>query len=167
MKLPVISTLYNYNYAVHSNVWDCIDHITDEQFVQDVNYSLGSIRNHYVHLINVDSRWMSRMQGTPLPDRVLESDFTTKALTRARWEQVASNMLQFVGTLREDDLDRVIDYDLPHRGGWKHDPMWQILVHVVNHGSDHRAQILPILHGLGAPTLEQDLMIYLWGREGT
>jgi uncharacterized damage-inducible protein DinB len=107
------------------------------------------------------------MQGTPLPDRVLESDFTTKASTRARWEQVASAMLQFVGRLREDDLDRIIEYDMPHRGGWKRNPMWQILVHVVNHGSDHRAQILPVLHRLGAPTLEQDLMIYLWEREGT
>ena len=41
----------------------------------------------------------------------------------------------------------------------------EVLIHVVNHGTDHRAQILARLHELGAPTLEQDLMLYLWERE--
>lgn len=99
----MISTLYNYNYAVHSKMWNCIDHITDEQFVQNTDYSLASIRNHDVHVINVDSRWMSRMQGMPPPDRALESNSTTRALTCVRRQQVASAMLQFVGNLREDD----------------------------------------------------------------
>jgi uncharacterized damage-inducible protein DinB len=36
------------------------------------------------------------------------------------------------------------------------------LAHVVNHGTDHRGQILATLHGLGAPTVEQDMMFFLW-----
>jgi uncharacterized damage-inducible protein DinB len=39
---------------------------------------------------------------------------------------------------------------------------WQILAHVVNHGTDHRAQVLDLLHRLGAPNVEQDLIYYLW-----
>ena len=38
---------------------------------------------------------------------------------------------------------------------------WQVLLHVVNHGTDHRGQILRILHDFGAPTFDQDLMGYL------
>ena len=36
--------------------------------------------------------------------------------------------------------------------------VWQVLVHVVNHGTDHRAQILRILHELGVKTQSQDFI---------
>jgi uncharacterized damage-inducible protein DinB len=42
------------------------------------------------------------------------------------------------------------------------EPVWQILLHVANHGTDHRAQILRILHDFEAPTFDQDFIIYLW-----
>ena len=41
-------------------------------------------------------------------------------------------------------------------------PAWQVLVHLVNHGTDHRAQMLRILHDLGAPTFDQDFVLYRW-----
>ena len=46
-------------------------------------------------------------------------------------------------------------------------PVWQILLHVVNHATDHRAQTLRLLDQLGAPTFEQDFMLYLyaWDRD--
>jgi uncharacterized damage-inducible protein DinB len=44
------------------------------------------------------------------------------------------------------------------------EPAWQVFAHVANHGTDHRAQILRLLHDLGAPTFSQDFMIYLWER---
>jgi uncharacterized damage-inducible protein DinB len=33
---------------------------------------------------------------------------------------------------------------------------------MVNHGTDHRAQVLRSLHDFGAPTFNQDLIIHLW-----
>jgi uncharacterized damage-inducible protein DinB len=51
---------------------------------------------------------------------------------------------------------------MPSRGGAKQSARWEILAHVVNHGTDHRAQILSLLFQLGAPTVEQDLILYLW-----
>jgi uncharacterized damage-inducible protein DinB len=34
-------------------------------------------------------------------------------------------------------------------------------LHVINHGTDHRAQILAMLNQLGGETVEQDLIFYL------
>ena len=36
-----------------------------------------------------------------------------------------------------------------------------ILLHVVNHGTDHRAQILAMLQQVGGRTAEQDLLGYI------
>jgi len=38
--------------------------------------------------------------------------------------------------------------------------MWQLLTHVANHGTDHRAQTFAMLHQMGAPTLEQDIILF-------
>jgi len=158
-----LRALFAYHFALHRRVWECIDHLTDEQFVQPVDYSIGSVRNHMVHLASVEQRWLSRVAGTPLPDRLNYDDYPTKAVARAKWDEVEAHFKSYLDGLTDADLDRPITYEMISR---RPDPVtsavWEILLHVVNHGTDHRAQVLPILHRAGAPTLEQDFMIYLW-----
>jgi uncharacterized damage-inducible protein DinB len=165
MKIEYFRTLWDYNYGLHARVWECIDHISDGQFVEEVDYSIGSIRNHYVHLASVDRRWLARLTGAVLPEGLKYGDFPTRKEVRVRWEQVAADMLSYINNLSEAQLDDVVQYDIPHRGGTKRSLRWHILLHIANHGTDHRAQVLPILFRLGAPTLEQDLIIHLWDHE--
>lgn len=40
--------------------------------------------------------------------------------------------------------------------------VWQVLLHVVNHGTDHRAQILRFLNDLGVKTSSQDYIFYVY-----
>jgi uncharacterized damage-inducible protein DinB len=40
--------------------------------------------------------------------------------------------------------------------------MWQVLLHVVNHGTDHRAQTLRLLNDLGIKTVSQDYIFYAY-----
>ncbi|NOK62014.1 MAG: hypothetical protein GFH23_1086650n1, partial [Chloroflexi bacterium AL-N1] len=40
--------------------------------------------------------------------------------------------------------------------------LWQVLLHVVNHGTDHRAQLLRLLHDLGVRTTSQDYIFYVY-----
>jgi uncharacterized damage-inducible protein DinB len=40
--------------------------------------------------------------------------------------------------------------------------LWQVLLHVVNHGTDHRAQILRLLNDLGVKTTSQDYIFYVY-----
>ena len=40
--------------------------------------------------------------------------------------------------------------------------LWQVLLHVVNHGTDHRAQALRLLHDMGVETTSQDYIFYAY-----
>ncbi len=40
--------------------------------------------------------------------------------------------------------------------------LWQVLLHVVNHGTDHRAQLLRLLNDLEVPTTSQDYIFYVY-----
>ena len=156
-----IRTVIHYNIAMHNRVWDCIMHISDAQFLEPVDYSIGSVRNHMVHLINVDRRWLARAMDTPLPVKVPYEAFTTRAATRQEWNAVADSYLRVAETLTAARLaqQRIMPWSKPSP---RESTVWRILVHVVNHGTDHRAQVLPILHRMGAPTLEQDMMLFWW-----
>lgn len=167
MNADALRALYTYHFALHRRVWDCIDHLSDEQFVAPVEYSIGSVRNHMVHLAGVEQRWLARIAGTPLPDRLNYDDFPTRALARAKSDEVEAHFKSFLTGLTDADLDRPVTYTHSRLEGPFTNTVWEILIHVVNHGTDHRAQVLPILHRAGAPTLEQDLMIYLWEQSGS
>ena len=165
MNAPAIRTMFDYHYGVYDRIWDIVQELSPQQFVVETDYSLGSLRNQLLHVIEVDNRWLARLQYLPLPDLLDESDFPDQATLRPTWDSIREDVLAYANALTNDDLEEVVELDFPHRGGRQRSLRWQILLHVVNHGTDHRAQILARLHELGAPTLEQDLILHLWATE--
>jgi len=149
--LEVCRTLIDYNYALCDRT-----QLSDEQFVQEIDYSHGSIRNQMVHVAVVDARWVRGLQGDPdaRTYTVDPADYPTRAAVRELWDASVHEVKAYVATLDDDALSRTP----PGMGG----PVWQVLVHLANHGTDHRAQILRALHDFGAPTFDQDLILHLW-----
>jgi len=159
LSVEIIQAMVTYHYALFRRVWDTsIMTLTDEQFITEIPYSHGSVRNHMVHLAAVDRGWMLGMQEDPnaRANRPQPADFPTRASAHALWENSAQQFSDYVATLDEDAL-RYHPQDLPLT-------RWQTILHVVNHGTDHRAQVLRALHDLGAPTFEQDMFFYFTGR---
>jgi uncharacterized damage-inducible protein DinB len=153
-----IRTYIEYHYALTRRVWESIQHLSDEQFVIEIPHSHGSIRNQMVHLATTDARWLHGMQGQPEARYITfdPADYPTRQSAQALWEGVAQEALHFVAGL--DDAGML------HAPQGVGGPAWQVLLHVVNHGTDHRAQVLRALHDFGAPTFDQDFMMYLWTR---
>lgn len=146
---------------MHHRLWDSIDQLTDDQFSAPVDYSIGSIRNHMVHLVSVDQRWLARLLGVTPPDHLAYEDFSTRAEVRQRWDQVEGHVRAFVQQLTFDRLHAPVRFEISRAPHPVTLPAWQILVQVVMHGTDHRAQILPLLARYGAPTFEQDYILWL------
>ena len=84
------------------------------------------------------------------------ADYPTPAAGRTAWEKTAGDLLAYVSGLSQAELEETPP-GLPV-------PRWQALLHLANHGTDHRAQMLRILADLGAPTFEQDLLFHVWRR---
>ncbi len=152
-----------YNQWANHRLWDCINALPDEDaFLRDMGYSLGSVRNQLVHMMSVDARWLARLQDRVPPTHLKAEDFATRQQVWTTWQQVEADYSAYSASLTETHLAQIITFDLPHRGGQKENPRWQILQHVINHATDHRAQTLATLHSLGAPTVEQDMMFFYW-----
>ena len=68
-------------------------------------------------------------------------------------------MRDYLATLRDDML-----LARPFAEGEDKDLiLWQVLLHVANHGTDHRAQLLRLLNDLGVETDYQDYVFYAYG----
>lgn len=157
MKLDLIQLYVEYHIETTRLVWDLIDTITDEQFLADEIYSHGSIRNLMVHLVSVDRRWLAGLKNLEDVGHLKQEDFLTRAAAREVFENVARDLSDHVSALTEEALNKPTE---------KVDrPQWQILLHLVNHGTDHRATVLQRLNELGVPTFPQDLVIWLWERK--
>lgn len=159
MNADAFRHLYDYHFAENLNTWDSyILALAQEQFVQKLDYSIGSVRNHIVHLMSVDDTWFSALRGVDVPDSLNPEHFNNRAKIREYWDQVEKTMREYLAKLTDDML-----FEKPFAEGEDKDLiLWQVLIHVVNHGTDHRAQLLRMLHDLGSKTVSQDYIFYVY-----
>lgn len=163
MNADAFRQFYDYHFSQNRALWnDYILPLTQEQFTQPVNYSIGSIRNHVVHLMSVDDAWFSPLRGGEVPDSLDPADFEDRSKIRAHWDAVEQRIRDYLATLTDDML---LQKPIPE-GEDKNLTLWQMLLHVGNHGTDHRAQMLRILHDLGLKTGPQDFIFYAYEQGG-
>jgi len=160
-------TMLEYNIWAFDQVWECVGELTDEQFVTELEYSRGSLRNQMVHVISTAERWFERIKGLPAPDYLVNEEFPTKRAVRERWETFCNEARLFLAALDEEKLMQKVSWSLPHRGLKDDSTTAEILMHVFNHATDHRAQMLAEIHyGFKGRTVEQDLIIFLGEEHG-
>ena len=159
MNATAFRHFYNYHFSENRKIWDTnITPLSQEQFTQIVTYSRGSIRNQIVHLISADDTWFSALRGVEIPESLDPAHFDDRSIIRAHWDSVEQNMRAYLAKLRDDML-----FEKPFAEGEDKDLiLWQVLLHVVNHGTDHRAQLLRLLNDLGVKTAPQDYIFYVY-----
>ncbi|MEL6405619.1 MAG: DinB family protein [Chloroflexota bacterium] len=161
MNVEMIQTLFDYHYARHGQMWGSIMQLSERDFISEGAYSHGSLRNQLVHLIDDDMSWVSFLESKAYTHLQAE-DFETRDRLFEIFEQTEAYVLEFVNKLDDAILQKSYHWQpsaVPHP---QEITGLQVLVHVVNHGTDHRAQIMRMLQDFGVPTFDQDLMAYLW-----
>ena len=159
MITEIFRQLYNYHFSENRKILGYATQLSYEQFVQDVSYSHGSVRNQIVHLLSVDEVWFAELRGIDLPEPYQPANFDDREMIRARWDNVEQNMRDYLAELRDDML---FDRPIKEPEEDKNLMVWQVLIHVINHGTDHRAQILRLLYDLGLKTTSQDYIFYVY-----
>ena len=68
MNADAFRHLYAYHFSENHKLWSLLARLPYEQFIQDVPYSIGSLRQQVVHLMSVDEAWLCELRGVePLP----------------------------------------------------------------------------------------------------
>ena len=68
--LEVIQTFFQYNASLNEKIRESMSSLSEEQFLLDIPYSHGSLRNQVVHLANSTRMWLSGFLEQPRPERL-------------------------------------------------------------------------------------------------
>jgi uncharacterized damage-inducible protein DinB len=162
MNADYFRRLFDYNYWAHRRVWECVEALTESQFTQPCDYSIGSIHDQVVHTMAAEWLWLSRVNGVSPDSLFATADYPTRAAVRAKWDEVEAGWRSFVKPLQDKQLDDVVEYVSLTGKATRYSPLWEMLTQILNHGTDHRAQTLALIHQVGGKTVEQDFIFYSW-----
>jgi len=160
MNFDELNRLVDYNYWARDQLLDAVAALTLEQFTQDMGNSFGSVRDTIAHICDAESIWLSRWKGGQ-PTGFQKSDrIPDLAAARKEWAGLERGMREVLRELGPEGVERSIEYrDM--RGAARSDVFWQMVQHVVNHGSYHRGQVTTMLRQLGAaPPKSMDLILF-------
>ena len=160
MNLQDLRTLVDYHYWARDRMFDALEPLTTEQLNRDMGNSFESIRDTVTHLYAADWVWYSRWRGTS-PKALLTTDtFPDLAALRTAWAELEANVRALVEELGEPGTTQVFEFTM-FSGQSSAAPFWQMLQHVVNHGSYHRGQVTTMLRQLGAePAKSLDMIAF-------
>jgi uncharacterized damage-inducible protein DinB len=160
MNLQDLNSLLDYNYWVRDRLYEALDTLTAEQARRDLGGSFGSIHDTVAHLYAAEIVWYLRWRGDSPRSLITGDAFADLAAVRAAWLGHERKMRDFVNELGEAGIARSFEYTM-FNGQPTASPFWQMLQHVVNHGSYHRGQITTKLRQLGAqPAKSLDLIAF-------
>jgi uncharacterized damage-inducible protein DinB len=165
MQVSDMLTLYTYNYWASARILKATANVTAQQFSDTPILSQGSLRGTLVHILGAEWAWRIRCQEGVSPTALLrEQDFATLGTLRERWNQEERAMRAYLSSLDNEDLRREVRYTTT-RGVALQNPLWQILMHVVNHGTQHRSEAAVLLTEFDHSPGDLDLIVFLRERD--
>jgi uncharacterized damage-inducible protein DinB len=161
MNIADILTIYDYNYWANQKILTASQGVSKEQFLAPGDFPYGGLRGTLVHTLDAEQSWLSFLKNHDwsAPDLQAE-DFPSVASVAGRWATEEKGMRAYLATLSDADLEAHLHYTIP--SGVKRDRiLWHALLHVVNHGTQHRSEAAALLTGFQHSPGDVDFTVFL------
>ncbi len=160
MTYDDLCLLVDYNYWARDRILDAASALTQEQFTQPLGNSFSSVRDTIAHMCDAEFIWLSRWAGEQPTEFQRPDRMPDIMAAREEWAGLERRMREVLARFGPEGVERRFDYrDM--RGAARSGVVWQILQHVVNHGSYHRGQVTTMLRQLGAtPPKYMDMSVF-------
>jgi uncharacterized damage-inducible protein DinB len=166
--------LLAYSSWANRRVFDaCARLAAADYFAKAAGLSFGSLHATLVHIVVAEVVWLARFRGELPPEQLKDARkadelATTRLPTFAKlvglWRATDEGISEFAAALADADVDRPLSY-LTQYGEPNTQPLGLLIAHLVNHGTQFRAEAAVRLTQLGRSPGDIDLIIYL--REAT
>ena len=156
MQTADIELMIDYNYWANAQVLAAAARLAPATFVVPATSPTRTVRDALVHQLDVEWSWRLRWEGRGEVDELNANEFATVEQLGARWREDEQAMRAHIATLRDADLTRSVA-----SGGSKPLPVWVYIVHVINHGTQQRADAALLLTVAGYSPGDLDLADFL------
>ncbi len=160
MNQQDILLLYRYNQWANAKILNTAAQVTQEQYLAPTTFPHGSLCGTLVHAMFAEWIWRQRWTGTSPTFRLKAEDYPTVEALRARWSEEEEQLMDFVDRLTDERLEGAIHY-MNTSGKAYTKILWQLMAHLVNHGTQHRSEAAAILTDLDHSPGDIDLITFL------
>ncbi|MCI0711632.1 MAG: DinB family protein [Chloroflexi bacterium] len=148
MNISDIQLLFDYNYWANHLMLTTAAQLSPEQLTRRTLFPWGSLGRTLIHTMDSEHTWRHLCQYVQLVPRLIETEeFPTLDSIASYWKNEELEMRSYLNSLHNDDLDNIIRYETPE--GVRERVLWHCLVHVVNHGTQHRSECAQMLTEFG------------------
>lgn len=154
-----IRDVYAYNAWANARILDTAALLDRDAFPVQ-HPGAGSLRDILVHTAWAQWIWLRRWQGESPGERWDAADFPDLPTLRSRWADVETATARYLAALDAGELDRDISYVNFAGQTWRY-PLWQMLLHQVNHATQHRSEAALLLTQAGHSPGDLDFLRYI------
>ena len=150
-----------YHVWASQRIADVILQLSDEQVRQEINSSFNSIYATLIHMWDAESAWWQR-------SRLQENIALPGAAFNGNVELLLKKMME-QSVLWKNWVDQATEAALEHEFIYRNNkkeqfkqPVYEVLLHLYNHQTYHRGQIITMLRQMGVDKIPgTDLIIFL------
>ncbi|MFY9819789.1 MAG: DinB family protein [Thermoanaerobaculia bacterium] len=140
--------------------------VKPEDLTRDAGVSFGSVLGTLGHMLISQRLWLSRFLGDPLTVLPRLDEYPDLQSWIHGWEESASHIEAFLAGLSDEQLAAPLTWASLPDGAVRTLPLWQAVMHLVNHTTYHRGQVVSLLRQMGYPVPHTDLIVFFNERAG-
>jgi uncharacterized damage-inducible protein DinB len=159
----ILQQLAAYHIWANNLMMDTVKKLPPDLQTKEVVSSFNSLFKTIMHMWNAEAIWWQRMK---LQERIIEPMEIFKGDTNEAINEMVQQSKQWkewIANAQEHHLDNVFQYQ-NKKGEQFKQPLYEMLVHLFNHGTYHRGQIVTMLRQLGGEKIPQTDFI-VWSRK--
>src|SRR3954451_13911985 len=156
--LDEIRDLYAYNVWANNLILDRAERLSQEQLLATDQRGV-SIWDTLAHTLDAQWIWLQRWLGISPREHLDAANFPDVATLRQRWEEVERESNDYLVRLDEAQLAQPLSYVNTRGERWVY-PLWQQMMHQVNHATQHRSEVAWRLTALGLSPGDIDYLFY-------
>jgi uncharacterized damage-inducible protein DinB len=126
--------------------------VPDADIEKPAGISHGSLLGTMAHIAWADWLWFTRVVEP------MEKPGETREVLETVWLELLDKWVAWAERSSDAELNRMVEYRSILDGKMARTPAWQIVLHVVNHGTLHRGQAMGMLRQMGIAPPHTDLM---------
>jgi uncharacterized damage-inducible protein DinB len=148
----------DYTAWASARMLDAAAALSEEELNRDFKTSDKCVLDTLVHVFAADRVWLSRIHGVTRATFLDAEDRNFSTLQR-EWPALHQRWKDWAAPLNDERAVVKIAYK-DMKGNPYEQPLWQILLHVVNHGTHHRGQAAGFPRAMGHTPPSLDLIAY-------
>ena len=148
----LLYTYAKYNLRANATICSVLEKLDEQLLDKEVTSSFNTIRETIYHVWGAEFIWYKRLHGESLAAWPFE-DFKGKfAEAQIEFLKQSEEFMKYITTLTEEQLESKILYS-NMEGKKFNNKIYNIIMHVMNHSTFHRGQIITMLRNLGVTKL--------------